>query len=107
MSASKIGDRLVQQFKFHRWEVNGLDDFLKDEEENVGKTQELKRDKVMASDILDLMEQKYTRLREKLLQIMGRLFSGEMTWEIMADSERYDLIDEVLTVTLTHSTSCK
>jgi len=61
----------------------------------------------MASDILDLMEQKYTRLREKLLQIMGRLFSGEMTWEIMADSERYDLIDEVLTVTLTHSTSCK
>jgi len=61
----------------------------------------------MASDILDLIEQKYTRLREKLLQLMGQLFSGEMTWEIMADSERYDLIDEVFAVTLTHSTSCK
>lgn len=49
----------------------------------------------MPTDILDLIEEKYSRLRHKLLTMMMKLFSGETTWEILSESECYELIEEV------------
>ena len=54
-----------------------------------------RKDKVMPTDILDLIEEKYSRLRHKLLTMMMKLFSGETTWEILSESECYELIEEV------------
>lgn len=51
--------------------------------------------KVTATEILSLIEQKYDLLKGKLLQLMVRQFSGETTWEILPESERDELLDEV------------
>lgn len=55
----------------------------------------MKTEKIIPTELLDLIEQKYTRLRHKLLTHMIKVFSGEVTWEILSETECYELIDEV------------
>lgn len=80
---------------FNRWESLGIEHFLLDKQTDEYPVPGT-RDKIVLTDMLDMIEQKYSMLRQRLLQMMLRQFSGETTWEILDESEKFDLLEQVV-----------
>ncbi|XP_067932930.1 uncharacterized protein [Watersipora subatra] len=86
------------QNKVNLWEQEGIAAFLADEPEGhyIDASKWMNKDRVVTTDVLDLLEEKYTRLRQKLLTLMATRFSGETTWEILSDRDRHELVEEMV-----------
>lgn len=91
--------KLVESSSTCSWEQEGLGPFLAhDDAGRIGSSNWEKKGRVVPTEVLDLIDLKYSRLRQKLLKHMMKLFSGETTWEILSETECYELIDEVCSI---------
>lgn len=90
-----MSDNHRNRFTLIRWQSLGIEQFLSDEQSGESPIPG-KSDNVSLTELLDLIDQKYTMLRRKLLHRMIYQFSGETTWEILDESEKFDLLEQVV-----------
>ena len=83
----------------YRWESQGIRPFLQNQQLDSASAASRTEKRVGASEILRVIEEKYT-----LLKLMVKEFSGDTTWQVLLDVEKEDLINQVKLLLLT---ACK